>query len=225
MSLLLGAFGLGQAGPSINAIANARVAARTIYDTINARPIIQADAKGVVLSEIKGDIVFSSVAFTYPTRDQPIFKNLNLSVPQGVRAGLVGGSGSGKSTIIQLILRFYDPLAGVVTIDGVDLKTIDLKWFRSQIGLISQEPILFATSIRENVRFGKPDATDEEIEQACRAANCYDFIMKFPEGFSTFVGAGGSQMSGGQKQRICLARSFIRKPSLLLCDEATSALE
>jgi ABC-type multidrug transport system fused ATPase/permease subunit len=151
---------------------------------------------------------------------------LNLSIPAGFRVGLVGPSGSGKSTITQLLLRFYDPLSGVVALDGVDLKTLDMKWFRSQIGYISQEPILFATSIIENIRFGFPSATDADIEEACKAANAHEFVMDFPDKYNTFVGGGGgSQLSGGQKQRICLARAFLRKPSLLIADEATSALE
>ena len=202
------------------------MAARKIYDLIDRAKSTIRTENGAKLSQVRGEIAFKNIAFTYPTRlDKSVFSDLSLTIPAGRRVGLVGESGSGKSTITQLILRFYDPAAGSVMLDGVDIKTLDLQWYRSQIGLISQEPILFATSIIENVRFGLPSATDEQVYEACRQANAHDFILEFPDQYNTFVGNSGSQISGGQKQRICLARAFIRKPRLLIGDEATSALE
>ena len=203
------------------------MAGKKIYDLIDqekSRSIKQE--KGATLAQVHGTIEFRNVAFAYPSRlEKTVFSDLNLTIPAGHRVGLVGESGSGKSTITQLILRFYEPVGGTVNLDGVDIKTLDLKWYRSNIGLISQEPTLFATSILENVRFGRPAATDEEVYEACRAANAHDFIMEFPDQYNTFAGGSGMVFSGGQRQRICVARSFLRKPRLLICDEATSALE
>lgn len=140
-------------------------------------------------------------------------------------AGIMGESGCGKSTILQLMMRFYDPDSGTVTLDGVDLRRLDLHWLRSQIGYVGQEPLLFSASIKENMLVGKNDASEEEITLALRGAEILDFVMGLSENLNTYVGAGGSQLSGGQKQRIAIARALIKNPHILLLDEATSALD
>lgn len=177
---------------------------------------------------VKGLIELKNVCFTYPTRpDQQVLKNLSCRFEPGKTTAIVGPSGSGKSTVIQLIERFYDPDSGQVLLDGMDIIQINLKSLRTTLGYVGQEPVLFNTSIRENLKFGKANATDEEIIAALESANAYDFISaKMGEGgIDTVVGAAGGQLSGGQKQRIAIARAFIKKPKILLLDEATSALD
>ena len=143
----------------------------------------------------------------------------------GQTLALVGPSGCGKSTVIQLLQRFYDPNAGQILIDGRDMRDYNLKWLREQIGIVSQEPNLFATTIAENIRYGREGVTREEIEAAAKAANAHDFITSLPDKYETLVGSRGTQMSGGQKQRIAIARALVRDPKILLLDEATSALD
>jgi len=165
---------------------------------------------------------FSNVHFAYPTRPGiNIFKRLNLKVKKGETLAIVGPSGGGKSTVIQMIERFYDPINGAITLDGEDLKELNVKWLRDQLGLVSQEPVLFNTTIGENIKAGYPEGSQVEIEEAARQANAHDFIMSFPNGYDTDVGEAGTQVSGGQKQRIAIARAIIKKPKILLLDEAT----
>ncbi|NXQ39316.1 MDR1 protein, partial [Catharus fuscescens] len=175
---------------------------------------------------IKGNLEFRNVYFNYPSRpDVEILKGLNLKINSGQTVALVGGSGCGKSTTVQLIQRFYDPKEGMVTLDGQDIKTLNVRYLREIIGVVNQEPVLFATTIAENIRYGREDVTMEEIEKATKEANAYDFIMKLPNKFETVVGDRGAQLSGGQKQRIAIARALVRNPKILLLDEATSALD
>ncbi|NXB01592.1 MDR1 protein, partial [Cnemophilus loriae] len=175
---------------------------------------------------IKGNLEFKNVYFNYPSRpDVEILKGLNLKISSGQTVALVGGSGCGKSTTVQLIQRFYDPKEGMVTIDGQDIRTLNVRYLREVIGVVNQEPVLFATTIAENIRYGREDVTMEEIEKATKEANAYDFIMKLPNKFETVVGERGAQLSGGQKQRIAIARALVRNPKILLLDEATSALD
>jgi ATP-binding cassette subfamily B (MDR/TAP) protein 1 len=171
-------------------------------------------------------ITFRDVHFHYPSRPNvKIFKGLNLSIQMGETLAIVGPSGGGKSTIVQMIERFYDPIDGQIMYEGNDLKDLNIKWYRDQIGFVSQEPTLFNTTIGANIKYGYPDATQEDIEDAARQANAHDFIMGFPNGYSTDVGENATQISGGQKQRIAIARAIIKKPKILILDEATSALD
>jgi ATP-binding cassette subfamily B (MDR/TAP) protein 1 len=175
----------------------------------------------------KGVVSLKHVHFTYPSRpDNKIFRDLIVGVEEGQTLAFVGPSGQGKSTIIQLLEEFYRPSRGEVAYNGDDLKDLNVRWYRNEIGLVSQEPTLFDTTIAENIKFGMSEATQADIEEAARSANAHDFIMKFPEGYDTLVGtASSSQISGGQKQRVAIARALLRKPKVLLLDEATSALD
>ena len=181
---------------------------------------------GKSLDSVEGNIKFENVHFAYPSRrDQPVCQGYNLTVEAGATVALVGASGSGKSTAVSLVERFYDPDSGVVTLDGVNLRDLNVRWLRQQIGLVGQEPVLFSGSIGFNIATGKPGSTSEEVEAAAKMANAHAFIMEFPEGYDTEVGEKGGQLSGGQKQRIAIARAMIKNPSILLLDEATSALD
>uniref|UniRef100_A0A8C3KSZ8 ATP binding cassette subfamily B member 1 n=1 Tax=Calidris pygmaea TaxID=425635 RepID=A0A8C3KSZ8_9CHAR len=226
-SVLIGAFSIGQTAPSIEAFASARGAAYAIFNIIDNEPQIDSYSEtGYKPDHIKGNLEFQNVYFNYPSRpDIEILKGLNLKISCGQTVALVGGSGCGKSTTVQLIQRFYDPREGTVTIDGQDIKTLNVRYLREIIGVVNQEPVLFATTIAENIRYGREDVTMEEIEKATKEANAYDFIMKLPHKFETVVGERGAQLSGGQKQRIAIARALVRNPKILLLDEATSALD
>jgi ATP-binding cassette subfamily B protein len=166
------------------------------------------------------------VTFTYPSRPTvPALHGLDLRILPGETVALVGPSGAGKTTIFQLLLRFFDPDEGRVTLDGVDLRRMARADLRRQFALVPQEPVIFATSVRENIRFGRPEASDAEVEQAARAAAADEFIARLPEGYATYVGERGVMLSGGQRQRIAIARAILRDAPVLLLDEATSALD
>ncbi|XP_057776687.1 ABC transporter B family member 11-like [Salvia miltiorrhiza] len=226
-AVLTGSMSLGQASPCMSAFAAGRAAAFKMFETIKRKPEIDAyDTSGVIPEDIRGDIEFRDVHFSYPARpNEQIFRGLNLSISSGLTVALVGQSGSGKSTVISLIERFYDPEHGEVVIDGINLKQLQLKWIRSKIGLVSQEPVLFTASIKENIAYGKDGATVEEIRAAAEQANAAKFIDKLPQGLDTMVGEHGAQLSGGQKQRVAIARAILKDPRILLLDEATSALD
>uniref|UniRef100_A0A8C0L9T3 ATP binding cassette subfamily B member 1 n=1 Tax=Canis lupus dingo TaxID=286419 RepID=A0A8C0L9T3_CANLU len=226
-SVLIGAFSIGQASPSIEAFANARGAAYEIFKIIDNKPSIDSYSKsGHKPDNIKGNLEFKNVHFSYPSRKEvKILKGLNLKVQSGQTVALVGNSGCGKSTTVQLMQRLYDPTDGMVCIDGQDIRTINVRHLREITGVVSQEPVLFATTIAENIRYGRENVTMDEIEKAVKEANAYDFIMKLPNKFDTLVGERGAQLSGGQKQRIAIARALVRNPKILLLDEATSALD
>lgn len=197
--------------------------------------IDSSDPGGLKPEQVVGEITLEDVRFNYPSRpDVPIVKGINITFTEGKTAALVGASGSGKSTIVSLIERFYDPLSGSVKLDGLDVRDLNVKWLRSQIGLVSQEPTLFATSIRGNVAHGLINTpyehlSEEEqfkfVKEACIKANADGFISKLPDGYDTLVGERGFLMSGGQKQRIAIARAIVSDPRILLLDEATSALD
>uniref|UniRef100_A0A672IZ53 ATP-binding cassette, sub-family B (MDR/TAP), member 4 n=1 Tax=Salarias fasciatus TaxID=181472 RepID=A0A672IZ53_SALFA len=225
--VIIGAFSMGQTSPNIQTFASARGAAHKVYNIIDHNPSIDSFSEaGFRPDFVKGDIEFKNISFSYPSRpDVKVLNDMSLSVKSGQTLALVGSSGCGKSTTIQLLQRFYDPVEGSVSIDGHDIRSLNIRYLREMIGVVSQEPILFATTISENIRYGRPDVTQQEIEQAAKEANAYDFIMQLPDKFETLVGDRGTQMSGGQKQRIAIARALVRNPKILLLDEATSALD
>uniref|UniRef100_A0A674DBD8 ATP-binding cassette, sub-family B (MDR/TAP), member 4 n=1 Tax=Salmo trutta TaxID=8032 RepID=A0A674DBD8_SALTR len=227
-TVLIGAFAMGQTSPNVQAFASARGAAHKVYNIIDNKPHINSYSDhGHKPDVIKGNIEFNNIHFTYPSRPNvKVLNGMSLSVRSGQTIALVGSSGCGKSTAVQLLQRFYDPQEGSVCVDGHDVRSLNVRFLREMIGVVSQEPILFATTIAENIRYGRPDVTHQEIEQAAREANAYDFIMTLPDQkFETLVGDRGTQMSGGQKQRIAIARALVRNPKILLLDEATSALD
>ncbi|KAF2549812.1 hypothetical protein F2Q68_00037448 [Brassica cretica] len=227
LNVVIAGLSLGQAAPDVSAFVRAKAAAYPIFQMIERDTAAKTSAKsGRKLSKVDGHIQFTDVTFSYPSRpDVLIFDKLNLAIPAGKMVALVGGSGSGKSTVISLIERFYEPTSGAVLLDGNDIRELDIKWLRGHIGLVSQEPALFATTIRENIMYGKDDATDEEIGRAAKLSEAFSFINNLPEGFETQVGERGIQLSGGQKQRIAISRAILKNPSILLLDEATSALD
>ncbi len=188
-------------------------------------PKIQDAPDATELSMVKGDIQFKNVTFAYEKEAQPVLKNFSLEIPAGQTIALVGPSGVGKTTITQLIPRFYDVLEGSVTIDGYDIKKLTMSSIRGQIGIVQQDVFLFYGTIRDNISYGKPGATDEEIITAAIRANIHDFILSLDEGYDAFVGERGVKLSGGQKQRIAIARVFLKNPPILILDEATSALD
>ncbi|TKW16228.1 hypothetical protein SEVIR_5G286300v4 [Setaria viridis] len=226
-AVMVGALSLGHATPCIAAFAAGQSAAYRLFTTIKRKPEIDPDdASGKELEDIRGDVELKDVYFSYPARpEQLIFDGFSLHVPNGTTMAIVGESGSGKSTVISLVERFYDPQAGEVLVDGINIKSLRLGWIRGKIGLVSQEPLLFMASVKDNIRYGKEDATIEEIKRAAELANAANFIDKFPNGYDTSVGQRGAQLSGGQKQRIAIARAIIKNPKILLLDEATSALD
>ncbi|XP_025093404.1 LOW QUALITY PROTEIN: multidrug resistance protein 1-like [Pomacea canaliculata] len=225
--VLIGAMSLGNALPNLENFSDARAAAAKVFEIIDLSPHIDVSSdKGEKIMSLKGVIEFKNIHFRYPARpDIPVLNGLDLRVDPGQTVALVGASGCGKSTTIQLLQRFYDPEKGQVTVDGHDIKTLNLKWLRDQIGVVSQEPVLFAATIAENIRYGKRDVTQAAIEAAAKEANAHGFISQLPEGYDTLVGERGAQLSGGQKQRIAIARALVRNPRILLLDEATSALD
>ncbi|ERN18247.1 ABC transporter B family member 13 isoform X1 [Amborella trichopoda] len=226
LNVVISGISLGQAAPNLSAFAEGRAAASNLMSMIEKGPSVSVlSENGVVLPNVAGNIAFCGVTFSYPSRAGLIFEDLSLSIPAGSTFAIVGPSGSGKSTILSLVERFYDPTSGVIMLDGHDLKSLKMKWLRSQIGLVSQEPALFATTIAENISYGNESSDIQMIMEAAKAANADSFIRRLPENYSTQVGYGGTQLSGGQKQRIAIARAVLRNPKILLLDEATSALD
>ncbi|KHN34176.1 ABC transporter B family member 15-like isoform X1 [Glycine soja] len=225
--ICIGGSALGASLSELKYITEACVAGERIMEMIKRVPNIDSEnMAGVILEKVSGEVEFDHVKFIYPSRpDNVILNDFCLRIPAGKTLALVGGSGSGKSTVISLLQRFYDPIEGEIRLDGVAYHRLQLKWLRSQMGLVSQEPTLFATSIKKNMLFGREDANEEEIVEAAKAANAHDFISQLPQGYNTQVGEKGVQISGGQKQKIAIARAIIKKPQILLLDEATSALD
>ncbi|KAI7892208.1 P-loop containing nucleoside triphosphate hydrolase protein [Mucor mucedo] len=229
MSMMVGSMSLINLPATMSAIFSARGAAYKIFAVIDRVPDIDVDSDaGLKLKDVTGAIEFKNVMFKYPSRpDLVILKDMTLSIKAGMTVAFVGPSGSGKSTTIQLLQRFYDPLAGSMTLDGHDFKDLNVKWLRQEIGTVGQEPVLFNMSIRQNLAMGsdKEKISDEEMISACKEANCHTFITQLPNGYDTLVGEQGRMLSGGQKQRIAIARAILKNPSILLLDEATSALD
>ncbi|RKP26905.1 multidrug resistance protein [Syncephalis pseudoplumigaleata] len=233
-ALIIGTMTIGMAATPMSSVQTAQGAAHKIFAVIDRASAIDYSAAGGLMPDnITGNIEIRNVHFSYPSRpDVPILRDYSLDIRAGQTVALVGSSGSGKSTIVALLERFYDPDSGSITIDGTPIKDINLRHLRRHIGLVGQEPVLFQTTIRQNILWGSAhgdgnsnEPTQEQIEEACRNANVHDFIMSLPKGYDTLVGEKGALLSGGQKQRIAIARALVRNPRILLLDEATSALD
>jgi ATP-binding cassette subfamily B protein len=221
---ILVAVSLGSITDLYGDLTKAGGAAERLFELLDREPAMPK--KGEQLADVKGAIVFDHVGFRYPARpDVRVLDAVDLDIAPGQLVAIVGASGAGKSTIAGLLSRLYDPSEGTVSLDGHDLRALDPDWLREQVGVVSQEPILFSTSIADNVRYGKRGATQDEIEAAAKVANAHDFVGRFPEGYATNVGERGVQLSGGQKQRIAIARAVLKNPRVLVLDEATSALD
>ncbi|XP_029444910.1 ATP-binding cassette sub-family B member 5-like isoform X2 [Rhinatrema bivittatum] len=226
-SVIFSSYCIGQASPHFEAFSIARGAAFNIFKIIDQKPFIDSfSVDGYKLDNVKGTVEFKNVNFSYPSRpDIQVLTDLSLKVNCGETVALVGSSGCGKSTTVQLLQRLYDPQEGMITLDGHDIRSLNVRHLRGLIGVVSQEPVLFGTTIKNNIRYGREDVSDEEIEEAAKEANAYNFIVELPDKFDTLVGERGAQLSGGQKQRIAIARALVRNPKILLLDEATSALD
>ena len=198
---------------------------RRFLDVMETEPEIQDAPDAVELKDVKGRVCYEDVSFHYSDDETTVLYHVSIEIPAGKSVALVGPSGGGKTTICSLLPRFYDVTGGRVTVDGQDIRSLTLKSLRSQIGVVQQDVYLFSGSIRDNIAYGKPDATEEEIIEAAKCANIHDFIMELPDQYDTFVGERGARLSGGQKQRISIARVFLKNPPILILDEATSALD
>ena len=198
---------------------------RRFLDVMETEPEIQDAPDAVELKDVKGRVCYEDVSFHYSDDKTTVLSHVSIEIPAGKSVALVGPSGGGKTTICSLLPRFYDVTGGRVTVDGQDIRSLTLKSLRSQIGVVQQDVYLFSGSIRDNIAYGKPDATEEEIIEAAKCANIHDFIMELPDQYDTFVGERGARLSGGQKQRISIARVFLKNPPILILDEATSALD
>ena len=198
---------------------------RRFLDVMETEPDIVDAPDAEPLTDVKGEVSYENVSFHYSDDETLVLDNISFTIPAGRSIALVGPSGSGKTTICSLLPRFYDVTGGRITIDGKEVGKLTLESLRSQIGLVQQDIYLFGETIKENIAYGKPSASMEEIIEAAKKANIHDFIMSLPEGYDTFVGERGTRLSGGQKQRISIARVFLKNPPVLILDEATSALD
>lgn len=227
-ALVLATIGVSQTSAMATDSTKAKDSAISIFALLDRKSEIDSSCnEGLSLDEVKGNIDFQHVSFKYPTRpDIQIFSDFTLHIPSGKTVALVGESGSGKSTVIGLLERFYNPDSGTISLDGVEIKSLNINWLRDQTGLVSQEPVLFNDTIRANIAYGKDgEVTEEELIAAAKASNAHEFISSLPQGYDTTVGERGIQLSGGQKQRVAIARAILKDPKILLLDEATSALD
>jgi subfamily B ATP-binding cassette protein MsbA len=210
---------------SNNSIQQALAAAERVFEVLDLATEQDVERGRLELPRITRSVEFQDVTFHYQGHGVPAVADIDLSIRAGEMVALVGSSGSGKTTLVNLLPRFYDPTVGRILIDGVDIQSYSLKSLRAQIGIVSQDVVLFDDMIRNNIAFGRPGATDEEIMQAARLAYAHDFIQRLPHGYQTLVGERGVKLSGGERQRIAIARAILRDPPLLILDEATSALD
>jgi len=208
-----------------SAFQQASASAERIFEILDIQPEIHDAPDAISISRIKGDVELRDVLFSYNGGSSPVLNNINLKVNAGESIALVGPSGAGKTTLVNLLMRFYDVKMGEITIDGHQISNISLKSLRSQVGLVPQETILFSGTAKENIAYGRFDATDEEITQSAKSANIHEFIMQLPDGYDTPLGEHGMQLSGGQRQRVSIARAILKDPRILILDEATSSLD
>ncbi len=218
-------FPIAQFGFIITQMGQASASAERIFEILDAKNDITDKADAIPMPAVQGTVKFDNVTFRYFGGGDPVLKNVSFEAKPGETIALLGATGSGKTTIINLLPRFYDPSEGAITIDGHNLRDVKLESLRSQIGIVLQETTLFSGSIRENIAFGKPEASQEEIEAAAKAAQAHDFIMSFPEGYDTHVGERGTTLSGGQKQRVAIARALLLDPRILILDDSTSSVD
>jgi ATP-binding cassette subfamily B protein len=204
--------------------AEAMVSARRIFEVLDTEPEVKEKPGAIELKNVRGEVFFKDVVFGYD-KDKPILRGMSFKVKPGEKVALVGATGSGKSTVIKLIPRFYDPQEGCILIDGVDIRDVKISSLRKHIGIVHQDVFLFPTTIRENIAYGKPNATQDEIERAAKAARIHDFIMSLPKGYDTVVGERGVTLSGGQRQRLAIARALLVNPSILILDDSTSSVD
>ncbi|HSL19796.1 MAG TPA: ABC transporter transmembrane domain-containing protein [Methylomirabilota bacterium] len=205
--------------------ARARGASERVFELLDREPTVNA-GDGEVLDAVTGRVDFETVGFAYPSRPEiGVLSEVSLTLDPGSVTALVGPSGAGKSTIAALLMRLYDPTTGAIRLDGRDLRSLDADWLRRNIGTVAQEPVLFSTTVAANIRYGRPDAGDDEVEAAARAAHAHDFIAALTDGYATEVGERGVKLSGGQKQRVAIARALLKDPPILILDEATSSLD
>ena len=219
----------------LNGIGQAKIAAQKIIAELSTESAIELDPvhsapelqtkRPSLKPKVTGEITFKGVDFKYDSQDRRVLRNLTLTIPPGKAIAFVGGSGSGKSTIMQLLLRFYDPQKGEILIDGTNIKDLDVHYLRSIFGIVRQEPALFNGTIGYNLKYNRTDIDEGKMRQTCEVANALEFISSNPEGFERDVGNRGEKMSGGQKQRVAIARALLRDPLIFLLDEATSALD
>lgn len=216
---------VAQLGMIITQMSQAAASAARIFEILDAKSDVTDRPDAVNLPPIQGRIEFNDVTFRYFSGGEPVLKNVSFEAQPGQTVALLGATGSGKTTIINLIPRFYDPSSGVITIDGLDLRQVTIESLRQQIGIVLQETTLFAGTIRDNIAYGRPDASDEEVQAAARAAMAHEFILSFPEGYDTRVGERGSTLSGGQRQRVAIARALLMDPRILILDDSTSSVD
>jgi ABC-type multidrug transport system fused ATPase/permease subunit len=226
MAVLMGAMGAGEAGGMAAKINDAQIASKRVFSVLDRKPEIDPYDRGDRELGAGCNIDFRDVQFIYPARPkQLVLKGLNVAIGDKSLVGLMGQTGCGKSTTIQMLSRFYNPSHGEITVNGKPLNSLDIETWRENISIVLQEPNLFSGTVRDNIRYAKLDATDEEIEHVAKLAHIHNDILDMPNGYDTDVGYKGRALSGGQKQRVAIARGLLRKPKLLLLDEATSALD
>ena len=218
-------FPIAQFGFIITQLGQASASADRIFEILDAKNDIVDRPNAIALPDVTGTVKFENVTFRYFGGGDPVLKNVTFTAKPGETIALLGATGSGKTTIINLLPRFYDASEGKITIDDHDLRDVKLESLRSKIGIVLQETTLFTGSVRDNIAFGKPDASQEEIEAAAKAAQAHDFIMSFPEGYNTYVGERGATLSGGQKQRVAIARALLLNPRILILDDSTSSVD